>query len=80
MSKEDSKELNACLMQECLHCKVPNHFGCKPTHHKCGISRGIKYGLYPGWAHRTAHNNIPREVLNQINNGYGNKEYVDRWG
>lgn len=35
--------------QECLKCRVPH--GCNPGDSRCGISRGMKYGIYPETSH-----------------------------
>lgn len=31
--------------QECFRCRVPN--GCNTRDSRCGIRRGVKYGIYP---------------------------------
>lgn len=38
------------LDQECFICRVEG--GCQPGHIKCGISKGIKLGIYPEDSHR----------------------------
>ena len=51
------------MYHECLVCKVPNE--CKPGHDLCGISRGMKYEIYPPTSHSHAKVGVPFEIYNQ---------------
>lgn len=45
------------MHQECLRCRVPGD--CKPGHDRCGVSRGMRYGIYPETAHKHATAGLP---------------------
>ena len=70
------KGLQDDLRAECDRCKVPKR--CNQADDRCGIRRGIKYGLYPSSALNGVESAVPRSVRMQISHGIGNKE-VPLW-
>ena len=67
------KGLQDDLRSECLkNCGVPG--GCNQTDDRCGIRRGIKYGLYPQSALNGVESAVPRSVRMQISHGVGAKD------
>ena len=49
--------------QECLRCRVEG--GCNETDEKCGIRRGVEYGIYPKWMLHSPRGVVPKEIKNQ---------------
>lgn len=72
------KNLDADILHECLKCRVESE--CSTRSKKCGIRRGIKYGLYPESAMKRAKNSLPREVASQITRGVAGVPDKPLWG
>lgn len=51
------KQFLSDVHHECLVCKVPD--GCARSHPLCGVSRGIKYGIYQKDAHSNPSTGLP---------------------
>lgn len=57
--------------QECLICRVKGD--CRPRNEKCGVTRGIKYGLYPKNAHSFATMGVRKDIYMQRSCGHKDK-------
>lgn len=66
------------IRNECINGMCRKLDKCMPGHKLCGISRGIKYGLYPESIMKSPTTLINGRLRTQINGGVGFKE-VPLW-
>ena len=62
------------IRNECLNGMCKKLDKCTPGHKLCGISRGVKYGLYPMSAMKAPTTLVNGRLRTQINVGVGFKE------